>query len=673
MANRLMNEQSLYLKQHAHNPVDWFPWGEEAFAHAKAQNKPVLVSIGYAACHWCHVMERESFENTETAAMMNQSFVCIKVDREEHPDVDDFYMSAVQTLTGSGGWPLNVFVTPDKLPFYGGTYFPPVPAHGRPSWKQLLERMAQVWQEHPGEALQQADQMLAHLQNAARQTTADAVSGWTDEDIATAIEALLKQADTVHGGFGRAPKFPSTMAIGLLLERARFTGDKDALRQALLSIDKMIGGGIYDQIGGGFSRYSVDAVWLVPHFEKMLYDNAMLLSVLTDAYQLTGKPQYRDVIEQTIAFLQREMRHPEGGYYAALDADSEGVEGKFYCWTIEEWNALMQGFPAYVAAYFGVEKEGNWEHTNILHRALDIQTICAQEGIPEAELTAVIREASAILLESRNKRIRPGTDDKILLGWNALLNQAFSKAGVVLKREDLIEEARSHMDWLLKKFEVAASPKHTWKEGFARIEAKLDDLAFLCRAMVQLSQALSSEAYLLQAIRLSEKVLQRFKAEDGPLLYYTSSADLMLPYRKPEIYDGVNPSSNAVMAEVLHVLGMLYENTEWIGLSEQMIQSQKKAAMRYPTSFAYWALLGQRLRYGYRSIVVTGNDQENIKNEVCEKFLPNCFYFFEKEENFVTMPFRKGYMPETYIFVCTKDACRAPLDRLPENIDFAIL
>lgn len=673
MANRLNQEQSPYLQQHAHNPVDWYPWGEEAFERAKELRKPVLVSIGYSACHWCHVMERESFEDAATAALMNEHFVCIKVDREEHPDVDDFYMSAVQTLTGSGGWPLNVFVTPDRLPFYGGTYFPPVPAHGRPSWTQLLERMSQVWQQQQDEVQQQAHQILQHLQNAARQSAQQGSAVWTDAELAQSVANLLKQADTVQGGFSRAPKFPSTLSISFLLEQARFSGNEDALRQAVLSLDKMIEGGIYDQVGGGFSRYAVDNAWLIPHFEKMLYDNALLLSVLADAYCLTGDENYRKVMEQTLAFLQREMRHPDGGYYAALDADSEGVEGKFYCWTYEEWQQTMKEFPEYIGTYFGIEKEGNWEHTNILHRAVPVTEICRRYELAEADFFGELERAKSVLLAARSKRVRPGLDDKILLSWNALLNRALTKAAAVLDRPDLLEEAQIQLDWLCRSFDVFGAPKHCWKDGLARIDAKLDDLVFLIRAMIEMAQASGIESYLLDAVRLTEKVLSGFASEEGPLLYYTSEIQTDLPYRKPETYDGVTPSSNAVFAESVYLLGLLSARTEWMERGREMLASQKSAAIRYPGSFACWNCFGQRLKYGYKTIVFSGADGAQTARRLAGQLLPNCFYFFEKNENFVTMPFRKGYTAESHIFVCTETACLPPFDRLPENIDFAIL
>ncbi len=673
MANKLKDEQSPYLLQHANNPVHWQPWGEEAFAQAKKENKPLIVSIGYSACHWCHVMEHESFEDEATAAYMNEHFINVKVDREEYPDVDDFYMTAVQAISGSGGWPLNVFVTPDKLPFYGGTYFPPVPAHGRPSWKQLMQRMSEVWQERPEEVAQQASQMLDYLRNAAKVSAKNEGEEWTMEDAEKAVANALQQADKVNGGFGRAPKFPSTMSIGFLLEHYHFTGHKEALDQALLSLDKMIAGGIYDQAGGGFARYSVDDVWLAPHFEKMLYDNAMLLSVLCDAFKITGKDIYREVIEEMMTFLLREMKQNDAGFYSALDADSEGVEGKFYTFTYGEWNELMAEFPLYVAQYFGIEKHGNWEHTNILHRAVEMEQIATEQNLPLQEVKRVVEEAKIKLMKERAKRVRPGTDDKILLSWNALLNTSISKAYVALKRDDYAVIARNHMAWMLQHFEAENTPKHVWKNGVAKIVANLDDLAYLIQALIQLSMTVNDEQYLMKAVAITKYILKHFSIEESAMFYFTSTLQNEVPLRKPETYDGVTPSSNAVMAQNLHLLGMLAEKSEWISQSEEMLAQMKIQSLRYPTSFGYWNIIGQRMAKGFKTILVTGENIDTVKDELEKKFLPQCFYFFEKKENFVTMPFRKQFEKKTQIFICSKNSCFPTLEKLPENVDFAIL
>jgi uncharacterized protein YyaL (SSP411 family) len=673
MSNQLINEQSPYLRQHAHNPVAWHPWGAAAFALAQKENKPLIISIGYSACHWCHVMERESFEDEATAAYMNKHFINVKVDREEYPDVDDFYMTAVQAISGTGGWPLNVFVTPEKLPFYGGTYFPPIPAHGRPSWRQILERMHEVWTHKPESVTQQANQMLAYLHNAAQVSQQNDLISWTMEDVALSVHNLLQQADRVYGGFGRAPKFPATMAIQFLLEQYHFTQNKSALDQAELSLDKMIAGGIYDQIAGGFARYSVDAIWLAPHFEKMLYDNAMLLQVLCDAYQLTGRQLYKTTIEETIAFVLREMQLKGSGFYSALDADSEGVEGRFYTWTEAEWDAVGKSIPSYIKDYFGVVQKGNWEHTNILHRAHTVADLAAAANITTATFELHLAEAKKVLFAARERRIRPNTDDKILLSWNALMNTALSKAAIALDCNEYAQIAAQHMSWLSIHFDLEQIPKHTWKNGSARIIANLDDLAYLIQALIQLSMTLNEEQYLKQALQLMGYVQAHHAIQGSPMFYFSSDMQNEVPVRKPETYDGVTPSSNAVMAHNLHILGILAEKPDWIAQSEAMIGIMKSAAQRYPSSFSYWNVLGQRLAKGYKTIVVTGPEIDDVVDELQKKFLPECYYFFEKKENFVTMPFGKQFEKKTQIFICTKNSCYPTQVKLPENTDFAIL
>jgi uncharacterized protein len=672
MPNHLQYEQSTYLLQHANNPVNWYPWGEEAFALAKIANKPVIVSIGYAACHWCHVMERESFEDDTTAAYMNEHFINIKVDREEYPDVDDFYMTAVQAITGSGGWPLNVFVSFDKAPFYGGTYFPPIAAHGRLSWLQLLARMNDVWQHRPEEVRQQATQMITYLKTAAQLSSVSTDEQWTVEYALQSAKNMLLQADRVNGGFGRAPKFPSTMAIKFLLEHAHYTGSLDALKHAILSLDAIIEGGIYDQIGGGFARYSVDDKWLVPHFEKMLYDNAMLLSTLCDAYMITKRLRYKEVAAETIEFLLREMKAPDAGFYSALDADSEGVEGKYYTWTFEQWNKIMTNTDPYVSIYFGVKKEGNWEGTNILHVATRIEHICATNNLSEAQVMDVISTAKKALWQERENRVRPGTDDKCLLSWNALMNTSLTKASVAFECAEYLLESKRHLQWMLDNFIVDGALKHVWKNGTARIAANLDDYAYLIQALLQMASATSEEKWILCAVEFMDHIQQYFSERDVSLFYYTSSLENNIPLRKADTYDGVTPSSNAVMAECLSVLGMLADRSDWIAQSEHMLQQMRHPAQRHATSFAYWNILMQRLIKEFKTVIVTGFAAERTFASLQKKFAPECFYFFQKTENFVTMPFRKTIEEKTQIFICTKNSCFSPVENLSESIDFTI-
>jgi uncharacterized protein YyaL (SSP411 family) len=666
MANRLINEQSPYLLQHANNPVDWYPWGDEAFEVAKAGNKPVLVSIGYAACHWCHVMEHESFEDEGVAAFMNEHFVCIKVDREEHPDVDHLYMDAVQAISGSGGWPLNVFVTPERTPFYGGTYFPPRQAYSRPSWMQVLGRMDTIWKEQHDEVIAQASQMLQHLRQASMRVSAKAATGIDSGLCRQIMESLLAQADKDKGGFGNAPKFPGTMAISYLIEYYHFTGHQPALDQALVSLDAMIAGGIYDQLGGGFARYATDRNWLIPHFEKMLYDNALIIISLCDAWRITGNEKYRTVIHDTIAFAERELKHPSGGYYCALDADSEGVEGKFYTWTWEEWLATARDVDGIAAQHFGVLPGGNWEHTNILHIAQSVEDVAAARGMAAEAVTDVINTVKQNLFAARKDRIRPITDDKCLLSWNALMNMALSKAGMVLSDPAYVALAAAHAQWMTGAFDAGKELLHTWKNGVARIPAKLDDYAYFIQALLQLASASGNDAHILAAARYTDIVVNTFSCDDG-FFYYTPEGQHDIPVRKVDLYDGATPSANSVMAHNLWLCGMCMEKTDWIYRSERMLELMGDTAGRYAYSFGYWGILLQRKNKGGKTVVCSGSESAAAHAELCAKSVPQAYFLTcEKEISEVPILRKKYFDGNLSIFVCSEQACLPPVTGVNE-------
>lgn len=665
MANRLINEQSPYLLQHAHNPVDWYPWGEEAFERARKEHKPVLVSIGYAACHWCHVMERESFENEAVAAYMNEHFINIKVDREEHPDVDHLYMDAIQALTGSGGWPLNVFVTPERVPFYGGTYFPPREAFNRPSWTTLLQRMNEVWTSQQDEVRAQTEQMTEYLRNASRIGTASQQSAWSKESCAAMTVTLLQQADARYGGFGKAPKFPGSMALSFLLEHYRFTGVEAGLEHAIRSVDAMLQGGIYDQLEGGFARYSTDDRWLAPHFEKMLYDNALLILTMADAWQATKDKRYETGIRETIAFVERELKEPGGGYYSALDADSEGVEGKFYTWTWKEWQEALGGGDAVAEKYFGVTEEGNWEETNILHIA-EGAGLSSEDG-DEATLKARVEAVKERLRKKRKQRIRPLTDDKSLLSWNALMNLALGRAAAVLEDPHYAQRAEEHTRWMLHHFAANDGLKHVWKNGKARIAAKLDDYACLIRCLLQLASLRSDASYIVEAERWCAYVQQHFLHEEGSFFYFTSDVQTDIPVRKVDLYDGAVPSANALMCENLLWLGLLQERADWTEQAQQMLSRMAGTVLRYPYSFGYWALLLQRAAQGLRSIVVTGSGANALRDALLAEWIPQGYVFAsEKEISDPKVMKEKIFSDENLIFVCTQEACMAPVRRIQD-------
>lgn len=661
MPNQLAKELSPYLLQHAHNPVNWYAWGDEAFEKAEKEHKPVLVSIGYAACHWCHVMERESFENEEVAAYMNEHFINIKVDREEHPDVDHLYMDAVQAISGSGGWPLNVFVTPSRVPFYGGTYFPPRPAYGRPSWLQLLQRMYEIWTEQPGEVETQTNQMLQYLKQASAIGTTAKGEKWDKNTCTLMAENLLKHADKEKGGFGKAPKFPGTMSISYLLQHYRYTGNKEALQHAFKSLDAMIEGGIYDQLGGGLARYATDDNWLIPHFEKMLYDNALLVTSLAEAYGINKDKKYKIAIEEIIGFVEKELREPGRGYYSAIDADSEGVEGKFYTWTWDEWKEII-GEDEVLQACFDVSEEGNWEHTNILHVAEPVASVAMRYDMPEAVVAKKIAEAKQKLLAARNTRIRPLTDDKSLLSWNALMNIALCKAAQALQDDTYRQRAVAHMEWMLQAFQTSTGLMHTWKQGKARIAANLDDYAYLVQALLQLASVSGDEAWLLKADELVQKVINEFQHESSVFFYYTSSLQNDIPVRKVDIYDGATPSANAVMAHNLYLLGIVMERTEWIEQAYIMLQRMASSAGRYTTSFGYWACLLQQYVYGIKTVAGMGEGWETGKKELEKEMVPGAFLLTSKKE-ISEIPMLKGKYSgkETRVYICTDDACLPPI------------
>jgi hypothetical protein len=666
MVNKLINEQSPYLLQHAHNPVAWYPWGDEAFEKAKAEHKPVIISIGYAACHWCHVMEKESFEDEATAAYMNEHFVCIKVDREEHPDVDHMYMDAVQAIGGHGGWPLNVFATPERIPYYGGTYYPPRPAYNRPSWTQLLQRMNEIWRYQHDEVTSQAEQMIQHLRQASQKTFAESNTEIGKETCRKIAESLLNQADIERGGFGSAPKFPGTMAISYLLEHYHFTGHEASLKHALRSLDAMIEGGIYDQVGGGFARYATDRNWLAPHFEKMLYDNALLVVALCDGYSVTKDERYKKIIEETISFVESELKDKSGGYYCALDADSEGEEGKFYTWTWDEWVAILGGDEIIVAQYFGVLPQGNWQGTNILHVAKSIEALTVEHNISTEEITKRINEVKHKLLTERNKRVRPLTDDKSLLSWNALMNIAITKAGVVLRHEHYLQRANDHMQWMIKEFDNSGELKHAWKNGIAKIPAKLDDLAYLVQAMLQLASAGGENKWVLKANEIMETIIRQFSHEEG-FFYYTSEAQKDIPVRKIDLYDGATPSANALMAHNLWICGMCMEQGRWIERSLQMLGNMSDTALRYSYSFGYWAILLQRHAHGLRTMVCAGKDIQPYQWEIQAKYMPQVFSLTSQKE-ISEMPIfeKKFFAGKIYIFVCSEQACLSPVSSVEE-------
>ncbi len=666
--------------------MNWYPWGEEALRRAVEEDKPILVSIGYAACHWCHVMERESFEDEATAALMNAHFINIKIDREERPDLDHIYMDAVQAMTGSGGWPLHVFLTPEKKPFFGGTYFPPKPAFNRSSWKDVLTGVHNGYTQKKDEIFSQAENLTEHLLTANAFGIKKQPGSSTDPLFSTTAlqdiaDALLKNADTEWGGFGQAPKFPQTFSIQYLLRQYHFEKDEASLRQALLSLDKMIDGGIFDQLGGGFARYSTDAKWLAPHFEKMLYDNALICNALCEAYQVTGKEYYANAIHHTLAFIEREMSfsptpHPgpavsvTTAFYSALDADSEGVEGKFYTWQKQEIVALLgEKDAAIFCDFYDIREEGNWEHTNILWVQESVEAFAERNQISAREITAVLERSAPKLMAYRSQRTRPQLDDKILLGWNALMNTAYCKAyaatGNTRYREKAIENIQFLENCLAGE---EGNWFHTYKNGQAKIPAFLDDLAYLAQAYIHLQEITGEGEYLHKAKSITETVLEHFIEPATGFFFYTNQSQSDVVVRKKEVYDGATPSGNSVMAGNLLYLSVVFNKPAWREHAIDLVSSLGNAILRYPGSFGGWAIALQAIVREQPEIAIVGQQARQFLGPVCKAFIPNkiiqCL-----ETNFTDFPLLVGKKipqsgQEVNFYVCKNYTCREPFTKI---------
>jgi uncharacterized protein YyaL (SSP411 family) len=672
--NKLIHETSPYLLQHAHNPVNWYPWGDEALNLAQANSRPILVSIGYSACHWCHVMERESFEDEATAALMNEWFVNIKIDREERPDLDHIYMDALQNMTGSGGWPLNVFLTPEGKPFYGGTYFPPRRAHNRASWKEVLEAVNSAYQNKKQDVLAQAENLTTHLANAnnfgiSKPGTDTPNKLFTKESLVLIANNILQQADIQWGGFGRAPKFPQTFSIQFLLRHYYFTGHEASLKQALLSIDKMIQGGIYDHLGGGFARYSTDTEWLAPHFEKMLYDNALIINIISEAYQLTGDSKYAYVLHQTMGFIQREMLSPESCFYSALDADSEGGEGKYYVWTKKDVDDILGGDAAIFCAVYNITEHGNWEHTNIIWLPETIEAQAAKLGIDENEAIGILKTCREKLLAERAKRVRPGLDDKILTGWNALMITACCKAGASTGDNNYVGMAENCMAFLEKACRDGEW-KHTYKNGMAKYPAFLDDCAYIIQAYINLQEVTGKEEYLEKAKLLTEHVFENFTDEDGLFFYFTPAGQQDIIVRKKEVYDGATPSGNAVMAQNLYYLSVIFDNAIWRGRAEGMAASLGQSAVKYPVSFGCWGAVIQSITEGINEIAVVGTDVYALLNKLNKAYIPNKAVQATpvQNERYPLLKGKAGSNKQALIYLCKNYACHNPVTTVQQLV-----
>ena len=610
MSNHLEKETSPYLLQHVDNPVDWHPWGEDALGLAKSENKPILLSIGYAACHWCHVMAHESFEDDETALLMNAHFVNIKVDREERPDLDSIYMSAVTAMTGHGGWPMTVFLTPDGRPFYSGTYFPKEPRYGMPSFRQILTGVADAWTNQYDKVHEGAEQITQHVQQTA------ALSGSVDtldtEILVSAVSDLKARFDRTWGGFGQAPKFPQPMGIEFLLREHQRSGSEEALAMAEFTLLRMAQGGMYDQIGGGFARYSVDDQWLVPHFEKMLYDNAQLARVYLHAWQLTGNGFYRRVAEETLDYVCVEMRHADGGFYSSLDADSEGVEGKFYVWSADEVREILADDAELFMRMYDVTDGGNWEGDNILRLSIRSAELVAESGIDEKEFESRMASARRKLYEVRAKRIWPGLDDKVLTAWNGLMLAAFAEAGQVLDRADYRDVAAKNAEFLYATMRAEDGRLlRTWKAGSdAKYNGYLEDYAFLVEGLLALYQATFDERWFLWARELADAMLAHFADGENAGFYDTRDDHEQLIHRPKDLQDNAIPSGNAMAAHVLLKLSLLSGEPTYWDTAEQAVRSVGTLMAQHPSGFGEWLNAASLIMGNSREIALIGSEEQ---------------------------------------------------------------
>jgi len=608
MPNRLAAETSPYLLQHQHNPVDWYAWGPEALNRARAEDKPIFLSIGYAACHWCHVMEHESFEDPATAALMNANFVCIKVDREERPDLDSIYMQAVVALTGHGGWPMSVFLTPAGAPFYGGTYYPPLPAHGMPAFRQVLGGIADAWLNRRDTVLSGAQDVLTHVRQGELLGLPPASEALSLETVTAATQGLWRTFDWNHHGWGGAPKFPQPMALEFLLRAHTLTGEATPLELATKTLTSMAHGGMYDQLGGGFHRYATDAIWLVPHFEKMLYDNAQLARVYLHAYQVTGDAEYRRVVEEILDYVLREMTDPAGGFYSTQDADSEGHEGKFFVWSEAELDAALGADAALFKAAYGVRASGNFEGQNILFAAAEAGDLAERFKLPVAEAQARLAAARATLFASREQRVHPGRDDKVLAGWNGLMLAAFAEAARVLNRADYRQAAVANAGFALSTLRRADGRLYrSWRNGQARLNGYLEDYANLAEGLLALYETTFDAQYYTAAEALMDTALDHFSDPRGGF-FDTSDDHEQLVTRPKDIQDNATPSGNGMAVTVLLKLAAYSGDARYAEAADEALTSVQPVLAQYPTGFAQW-LIALTFRLGQPREVALVGDQ----------------------------------------------------------------
>src|SRR5665213_129352 len=662
--NALIHETSPYLLQHAHNPVDWYPWGDEALNKAKKENKMLLISIGYAACHWCHVMEHESYEDTTVANIMNKNFICIKVDREERPDVDQVYMNAAYLINGSGGWPLNALAMPDGKPFFAGTYFP------KQNWIQVLDYFSNLYKTDPKKLEEQAEHLSQGIRDMENVLMNNSAVSFNIKTLDGMFAVFQNRIDMVNGGTKGAMKFPMPDTWEYLLQYHYLSGNNEALKAVETTLDNMANGGIYDQIGGGFSRYATDSLWHTPHFEKMLYDNAQLVSLYSHAFQLTGNPLYKRIVYETIDFVKRELSSPEGGFYSSLDADSEGKEGKFYVWKKEEIQQILGKGASLFDDYFGITESGNWESgENIPDKNMGEKNLEEKYKLSNEELNQKIASLKSIVFQQRKKRVRPNTDDKILTSWNALMAKGLIDAYRIFGDKNFLSLAQRNIDFLLKN--VVAKDGglfRNYKNGEANIHGFLDDYAFTINILINLYQVNFDEKYLQKANNLNRYVEEHFFDKTSGLFFYTDDQYSNLIARKMEISDNVIPSSNSEMAKNLLLLSFYFENENYKTQSAQMIKNVSDEIEKNPGFYSNWAqAMALQIRPPYE-IAIVGNDWQPKLSLLQKKYLPNTIYLGGINEGNLPLLENKLMKGKTMIYVCENKTCQRPVEDVEEAL-----
>jgi len=669
-ANNLIKETSPYLLQHAYNPVEWYSWGEEALKKAKDENKPIFLSIGYSACHWCHVMAHESFENEDIAQIMNKNFVNIKVDREERPDIDDIYQKVCQLTTGSGGWPLSVFLTPEQKPFYVGTYFPPLDNYGRPGFGSLLRQLAQSWKEKPHDVEATTENFMNTLQRT------ESISTPTKLEKTILDEAalnLLSMGDTINGGFGQAPKFPNAANLSFMLRYSKLSGIARFQEFVFKTLNKMANGGIYDHLGGGFHRYSTDSRWLVPHFEKMLYDNALLPIVYAEAYQITKDSRYLEVVNQTLQYVLREMTSSGGGFYSAQDADSEGEEGKFYVWKKNEIQEIIGKDTDIFCLYFDVTDGGNFEGHTILHNSINASTVAFQFGKTEQEIKEIIKKCAEKLFEMRSKRVPPGKDEKILTSWNALMISAFVKGFKISGQKRFLEAAEKCVNFIQEKLTKNGELLRTHKDGQAKLKAYLDDYAYFTNALLDLFETNPNKKYLELAIYYSDYLLEHFWDENEKNFFFTADNHEQLIIRTKNIYDLSLPSGNSVAANTFLRLYHMTQNNRYLDVSVKIMESLSTMAAENPFGFGQLLIAMYLYLQNPTEITLLNEENHEIYTNLTRRFLPESILVTipngEYMEDLKKYPFFAGKeydKTKTKVFVCKNFTCSLPLYSLTE-------